>query len=48
MTVDLPSHRPSKTSNNVPLRYLKAWTALFVSLTVFLAALTGLLITLGY
>ncbi len=48
MAVSMPSHRPSKTSYYVPLRYLKAWTALFVSLTVFIAALTVLLITLGY
>ena len=48
MAVSLPSHRPSKSHYYVPLRYLRAWAMLLAALALLIAAVTGLLITLGY
>ena len=48
MAVSMPSHRPSKTNYYVPLRYLRAWAALLAALALLIAAITALLVTLGY
>jgi hypothetical protein len=44
----MPSDLPSKILYSVPLRYLKAWAAVLAALAVLIAAVTGLLVTLGY
>jgi hypothetical protein len=48
MAVNMPGNRPSKTNYYIPLRYLRAWTALFFALALLIAAVTGLLVALGY
>ena len=44
----MPSHSPYKAPYRVPLRYVRAWAAFLLALAVLIAAVTGLLLTLGY
>ena len=48
MVVILSGNRPSKPHYRLPPRYLKAWAALFIVITVVVVAVTGLRLALGF